>query len=230
MTVDKGTGPQLFVTCRSTQCTVIAVQTLGCLGVLLVHHDVQHTGRALGIILRTRVGHYLDALHGGGGHALEHHRGVGREHHVGHTIDIHLEVGRTIDGDIVLSIDGNHRHLAEHVEDGVRLGVLILGYVVAHLIDFHLHQGLLGDDLHTLQHGSTLLQIQGVEVQGILLTEGDGHLQVFFADAAEHDVELTLALHFLGEFTLLVGEEHSDGFLRLAYLKHADGGERLALA
>ena len=159
LTIDKGTGTQLLITCRGTQGTVIAVQALGCLRVLLIHHDIQYTGCALGIVLRTRVGHHLNTLHGGSGHALEHHRRIRREHHVGHAIHIYLEIGRTIDGDIILSIDGDHRHLTEHVEYGVRLGVLVLGHVVAHLIDLHLHQRLLGDDLHTLQHSGTLLQI-----------------------------------------------------------------------
>ena len=92
LTAHEGTGTELLGSCLGTEGSVVAVHALGSLGILLVHHDVQYTSGSFGIVLGTWVGNHLDALNGGGGHALEYHRGVRREHDVRHTINIDLEI------------------------------------------------------------------------------------------------------------------------------------------
>ena len=225
----------MLVTGRGADGAVVAVHAVTlCWAAsdrhLLVHHNVQHTRGTLGIVLCTRVGHHLNALHGRGGHALEHHRRVRGEHHVGHAVDIHFERRRAVHRDIVLTVDRYHRHLAEHVEHGVRLRVLVFSHVVTHLVDLHLHQRLLGDHLHALQHGGVLLNINSTEVEFVLIAQVDGLADILLTHAAEHDIELTLAVHLLRELSVLLGEEHGDGLVRLASLEHADGGKGLCLA
>ena len=159
LTTDEHTSAKAFVACRGTYGTIVAVYALCRLSALTVHHNVQHTTHALGIILRARVGHHLNALHGNGRHILENHRGVRREHHIGFAVHIHLERRRAVDRDIVLTVYRHHGHLAEHVEHGVRLRVLVFGYVVAHLVNLHLHQWLLSHHFHALQHRIAVLNI-----------------------------------------------------------------------
>ena len=79
LAADEGTPAKLLGACRGADRAVVTVHAIALRGHapgsrhLLVHHDVEHARGSLGIVLRTRVGHHLDALHGRGRHALEHH-------------------------------------------------------------------------------------------------------------------------------------------------------------
>ena len=73
------------------------------------------------------------------------------EHLVGLAVDIDLEAGRSLHGDVVLSVHGDHGYLAQHVEERHGLGVGVLLYVVGHLVGRHLHDGFLCHHLHALQ-------------------------------------------------------------------------------
>ena len=119
----------------------------------LVRNQVQDTADALGIVARAGIGDNLDILDGRGRHILENLRGIAAHHHVRLPIDVNLETRAAVHRDVVVPIDRNHRHLAEHVEDGVRLRVHIVRHAVCHPVGRHLHQWLLGDNLH---HGEVL--------------------------------------------------------------------------
>ena len=85
---------------------------------LLVQDEVEHAHGALGIVARTGIGDDFNLFHRSGRHHLQHLRGVLREHGVGLAVYVHLESRRAVDGDVVLAVHGDHRHLAQHVEHG----------------------------------------------------------------------------------------------------------------
>ena len=77
LSADECTSAHLLGTCRCTNRAVVAVHAWSsCRRCLSVHHDVQDARRTLGIVFGTGIGHHLDALHGRGRHAFEHHRGI----------------------------------------------------------------------------------------------------------------------------------------------------------
>ena len=115
------------------------------------HFDIEHTHGAFGIILGAGRGDDFYALHHRGWHRLGNLREIALEHLIRFTIDIDLKVGGAFHRDFVLSVDSDHRHLAEHVEERHRLGVGVLLHVVGHLVGSHLHYRLLCHDLNALQ-------------------------------------------------------------------------------
>ena len=154
LTTDKGTTAQLTVTGLHTQGTVISIQTTLATHHgrhLLIHDDVQHTGTTLSIVLGTGVGDHLNRLHHGGRHGLEHLTGSRRHHHVGFSVDIHLERAGTIDSDVILAVNADHRHLAQHVEHGRSLGVGIVLHVIRQFVGISLHQAAHAGHCDTVQ-------------------------------------------------------------------------------
>ena len=121
------------------------------LSVLVYHLDVEHAAGALCVVFGSRRGDDVDALHHRGRHRLGNLREVVLEHLVGLAVDIDLEAGRAFDGDVVLSVDVDHGHLSEHVEERHGLGVGILLHVVGHLVGGHPDDGLLRHDLDALE-------------------------------------------------------------------------------
>ena len=81
-----------------------------------VGHDVEHTGRALGVVAGAGVGDDFHLLDGAGGIVLEYERRVGRHHLVGLAVHIDFETGGTVYLDVVLAVHGYHGHLAQHLE------------------------------------------------------------------------------------------------------------------
>ena len=128
-----------------------------------------------------------------------------------------------------MPVNSYHWHFAKHIQNSVRLRVLIFGNVIAHLVYIHLYQWLLGYYLNAFQHCLALLGIDGAQVDGVVITQFDGLAQFLLANATEHDVELSLAFQFLFEVAVLVGDKHGDRFVGLACLKHTDSGVGFAL-
>ena len=128
-----------------------------------------------------------------------------------------------------MSVDRHHRHLAQHVEHSRRLGVSVLGHVVAHLVDLHFHERFHGHHLYGAEHLGIVLAIERVEVEHLVIAQLHRFFQVELSDAADGDVVHALGLHLMAEPSLLVGEEDIDRIVGLALFEHAYGGERLAL-
>ncbi len=120
LTTDETAATPASVACLGADAAIIAVHTASTHGgcSLFVHHDVQHTGASFGIILGTRIGDHLNALHHRGRHGLEYLTGSRRHHHVGLAVNIHLERAGTIHRDVILAVHRHHRHLAQHVQYG----------------------------------------------------------------------------------------------------------------
>ena len=97
------------------------------------------------------------------------------EHLVGLAVDIDLKAGRSLHGDVVLSVNVDHRYLAQHVEERHRLGVFVLLYVVGHLVGRHPDDGLLCHHLHGLQVEAVVddLELEAI-VDASLLKAVDG--------------------------------------------------------
>ena len=64
---------------------------------------------------------------------------------------VDLEVAVTFHEDIILSIDGNHWHLAQHVEHGLCLRLVICLHIVTDTVDLLLDELALGLDLYVFQ-------------------------------------------------------------------------------
>ena len=110
LTISKGTGTIATRTYIGTNSGIVSVQAGSSLRGL-VHHDIEHTTRALSIVGSTRVGNDFYILDCRRRHVLEYHTGIRGEHSIGLPIDIYLEVRLTINSNIVLAIDSNHGNL-----------------------------------------------------------------------------------------------------------------------
>ena len=110
----------------------------------LVYDKVEHSADTLGVVLHAGIGYDLYFLYGRCRHHLEYRRGVGRKHRIMLSVHGHYKRRAPVDGDIVLRVNRHHGDLSEHVQNGGRLGVDILGDIIGHLVDVHLDKGTLG--------------------------------------------------------------------------------------
>ena len=86
------------------------------------------------------------------------------EHLVGFPVDIDLEVAGAFHRYVVLAVNVDHGHLAQHVKECHRLSVSVLLHVVGHLIGGHLHDGFLRHHLYALQVEAVL---DGLELKAV---------------------------------------------------------------
>ena len=203
MPIDETTGTQALRANVAADSGIVSVQA----GLRLwcpVHDDVQHAARSLSVVGSTRVGDDLNVLDGRGGHVLEDHAGVLREHGIGLAIHIHLEVRLAVHGDVVLSVNRHHGHFTQHVEHGVGLRVLIFAHVVRHLVRFHLHQRLLCHHLDGSQGLVVVLQQNGAEVECRLSVKRQADGAHPFSYAADGHGEAALAADLLADVSVEV--------------------------
>ena len=129
-----------------------------------------------------------------------------------------------------MSVNSNHWHLTEHIQNSVRLRVLVLCYVIAHFVYVHLYQWLLGYYLNAFQHCLALLHIYSSEVKCASLAKFYILAQVFLTNTTEHDAVFTVSFNLLLELSVLVGQEHSHWLILFLSREDAYCGVRFALA
>ena len=131
---------------RAERATQRACQAVHCLrtgaAALLGSDEVEHAHGTLCIVAGTGIGDDFYLLNGRGRHHLQHLRGILRKHGIGLAVDIDLKRRRAVHGDVILTIDGDHGHLAKHVEHRGRTGIGVGADVVRHFVGLHLHHWL----------------------------------------------------------------------------------------
>ena len=100
------------VGCHATDRGVVVVEELLAALARTIGDQVEHATDALGIITCAGIGHHLDILDAAGRHVLEDLRRVTAHHDIGLTVDINLEAGATVDGDVIVAVDCHHRDFA----------------------------------------------------------------------------------------------------------------------
>ena len=118
---------------------------------VVIEHDVQDGAHALGIIFRARLGDDLDALDHACGDGLQHLLRIARDARVGVTILVNFKVRRTLHTDVVLGIDGDQWHLAQHLQHGAGFGVAVALHVVGQAVNLSLDERTDGFHLHLAQ-------------------------------------------------------------------------------
>ena len=195
-----------------------------------VGDQVEHATDTLSVVTCAGIGHDLDVFDAAGGHVLEDLGWVAAHHDVGLAVDIDLEAGAAVDRDVIVAVDGHHRHLAQHVEDGIRLGVNIVFDTVAQLIDLHLDQGLLGDDLNTREAGYVVSHINRIEAKrGLSFLDGERDVDVLAAYGGEEYPIVARPFDRLLKTALQIGRPHGDRLLVVVGFIDPDRGEGFAL-
>ena len=197
---------------------------------LAVGHEVEHAAHAFGVIADARVGDDLDVLDGAGGHHLEDLGRVAGEHLARLAVHGDLEAGRAVDGDVVLTVHGDHRDLAEHFQDRGGLGVHVVRDIIGHPVDLHLHERALGGDRSALQGLDVVLDEDLAEAVTLFAVEGEDDAAVLPADAGEQQRVLARAGQALAELAVQVGRREGDGLFGIRRLEELDDGRRFALA
>ena len=146
LSADAGIHAPVVGACR---CVHAAAQfpNLLCEVLFLLRGYVQNSAHALNIIARSGIGNNLYALHAACRHVAEDLRRIARYHRVEPSVYIHLELARTVHRDIVLAVNRNHRHFAQHLQHRLRLGIYIILNLIGHLVGLHAHHG------HMRHHG-----------------------------------------------------------------------------
>ena len=109
---EEGAAAHAPVGCHAADRGVVAVEELLAALARAVGDQVEHAADTLGVIARSRIGHHLDVLDAAGRHVLEDLGGVAAHHDVGLAVDIDLEAGAAVDGNVVVTVDGHHRDFA----------------------------------------------------------------------------------------------------------------------
>ena len=135
--------------------------------------DVEHAAYALCIISCSRVGHDFYILDEACRHHLEYHRRIAGNHRVRLSVHIDLEAAASVDGDVVLTVNRNHRHLSEHIEHSACLGIDIIFHLVGKLVNFHYYQGLLSSDRSGLKSLYIVLNKNVSEIKGRFSFNGE---------------------------------------------------------
>ena len=116
--------------------------------------DVDDTAHALGLVFRRGVGDDFDILDRAGRHAFEHlFEVVARHDGRALAVEQHLVVALPVEANVLLGIDGNHGHLAQHVEGVVARGLGVGLHIVGNFINIALDERALGYDGHLRKFG-----------------------------------------------------------------------------
>ena len=129
-----------------------------------------------------------------------------------------------------MPVNSYHWHFAKHIQNSVRLRVLIFGNVIAHLVYIHLYQRFLSYYFNAFQHGLALLHVDGAKVECGSLAKFYLLGQVFLAHAAEHNAVFAISLNLFLELSVLVGQEHSHWLILFLSREDAYCGVRFTLA
>ena len=135
--------------------------------------DVEDTRYAFGIVFRSGVGDDFDFLYGRSGVRLEDFLWIVSHHLVGFAVDIDLESALAVHLDVVFAVNGHHRHLPQHLGEGLCCGLRIVGDRVDHFVNFSLYGAFLCR--HT---GFAEYNLKGVmgSLDGVELFVGDTEL------------------------------------------------------
>ena len=195
----------------------------------LVGGDVQYAAHALGVIADARVGDNLDVLDGARRHHLEDLRGVLGHHLVGLAVHVHHKRGGTVDGNVVLAVDGDHRHLAEHVQHGGGLGVYIVLHVVGDLVHFHFHERTHRGDGAGLEDLGGVLDEDLAQVDDFFAVDLEVAAGLLPAHVVEEEVIVALDIEGMDKRAVLGGGGEGDGLGVVTDLEELEDGRRLRL-
>ena len=86
----------------------------------IVRDDVQDTADTFGIVLRPRFGNDFDGFHRVGRQASQDFFRIVAHQGIRLSVDVYLEVARTVYLDVVFSVYGHQGNFAEHFQGRIR--------------------------------------------------------------------------------------------------------------
>ena len=127
-------------------------------------HDVEYAANALGIVLCAGVGDDFHFLHHAGWKTLEDDARVVAHHLVGLTVDVDFEARFAVHLYVVLPVDGDEGHFAQHVDHRALLRIGVVGHGVGQAVNLARHDGACGGDGGGLQHFGIFANEDGTHV------------------------------------------------------------------
>ena len=109
---EESAAARATVGCHPTDRSAVVVEELLAALARPVCDQVEHATDTLSVVTCAGIGHHLDILDTAGRHILEDLGWVAAHHDVGLAVDIDLEAGAAVYGNVVVTVDCHHRDFA----------------------------------------------------------------------------------------------------------------------